>query len=182
MKILCIGDSNTYGYDPRSYIGSRYPEDVRWTGRLSGHEVINCGVNGLTVPRRHQIHVGRINANDPDLVTVMLGTNDLIRGQGAEEITARMGDFLDSIMTAGRQVLLISPPVLQYGDWVLDDDIVEASEELGEMYRGLAERKGCLFADAGKWDIDVTFDGVHFSPEGHAKFAQELAAVIHADF
>ena len=29
MKILCIGDSNTYGYDPRSYLGDRYPAEVR---------------------------------------------------------------------------------------------------------------------------------------------------------
>ena len=33
-RILCLGDSNTYGYDPRSYVGGRYPETVRWTGRL----------------------------------------------------------------------------------------------------------------------------------------------------
>ena len=24
MKILCFGDSNTYGYDPRGYFGGRY--------------------------------------------------------------------------------------------------------------------------------------------------------------
>ena len=100
MKILCIGDSNTYGYDPRSYTGSRYPEDERWTGRLSGHEVINCGVNGLTVPRSYQSYIGRINANDPDLVTVMLGTNELCSGLSAEQITDRMGTFLDAIIDA----------------------------------------------------------------------------------
>ena len=50
MKILCIGDSNTYGYDPRSYLGDRYPAEVRWTDRLENCEVINCGVNGMTIP------------------------------------------------------------------------------------------------------------------------------------
>ena len=29
MKIICFGDSNTWGYDPRSYLGERYPKDVR---------------------------------------------------------------------------------------------------------------------------------------------------------
>lgn len=38
MKILCIGDSNTYGYDPRSFFGDRYPEDVRWTDNLGACE------------------------------------------------------------------------------------------------------------------------------------------------
>ena len=44
MKILCIGDSNTYGYDPRSFFGDRYPEDVRWTDNLGACEVINRGL------------------------------------------------------------------------------------------------------------------------------------------
>ena len=33
-RILCFGDSNTYGYDPRSYLGGRYPASVRWTALL----------------------------------------------------------------------------------------------------------------------------------------------------
>ena len=24
MNVICFGDSNTYGYDPRSYFGGRY--------------------------------------------------------------------------------------------------------------------------------------------------------------
>ena len=174
MKILCIGDSNTYGYDPRSYLGSRYPAEVRWTDRLNKCEVINCGVNGMTVPRNHLRAVGLIRTYDPDLVIVMLGTNDLFSGLSAEQIASHMEGFIDPIIKEGKPVLLISPPLLQYGDWVLDDDLVEESENLGEMYRKLADRKGCMFADAGKWDIGMTFDGVHFSPEGHAVFAQKL--------
>ena len=52
-KLLCFGDSNTYGYDPRSYIGERYPADVRWTGLLgSSYTVVNAGQNGRGIPRR----------------------------------------------------------------------------------------------------------------------------------
>ena len=178
MKILCIGDSNTYGYDPRSYLGSRYPAEVRWTDCLGRHEVINSGLNGMTVPRGRTRYPGLIGANDPDLVIVMLGTNDLFSGLSAEQIGGRMESFLDSVVSAAKQILLMSPPVLQYGEWVMDDDIVEESQDLGSVYRELAERKGCLFADAAEWDIEMTFDGVHFSPEGHAVFAQKLEELL----
>ncbi len=178
MKILCIGDSNTYGYDPRSYIGSRYPEDVRWTDRLADHEVINCGVNGMTIPRGNSRYPGLIRINEPDLVIVMLGTNDLFGSNSAQQITDRMERFLDSISDAGKPVLLIAPPVLEYGDWVMDDELVEESQDLGDLYRELADRKGCLFADSGEWGIEMTFDGVHFSPEGHAVFARELGKIL----
>ena len=54
QRILCIGDSNTYGYDPRSYLGDRYPESVRWTGLLGrmGWAVVSCGQNGREIPER----------------------------------------------------------------------------------------------------------------------------------
>ena len=178
MKILCIGDSNTYGYDPRSYIGSRYPEEVRWTDRLSGCKVVNCGANGMTVPRESGRYAGLISINEPDLVIVMLGTNDLFRGLSAEQIAERMERFIDPLIGTGRPVMLISPPLLQYGEWVMDDDLLEESQELGNEYRELADRKGCLFADSGEWDIEMTFDGVHFSPEGHAAFAEKLQKAL----
>lgn len=180
MRILCIGDSNTYGYDPRSYLGSRYPSDVRWTDRLTGHEVINRGVNGLTVPREHSKYAGMIRMHEPDLTTVMLGTNDLCSGLSAEEIAGRMENFIEALSSEGRQILLISPPILQLGDWVVDEDYMIESQDLGEQYRRIAAAKGCLFADSAEWDIDISFDGVHFSPEGHERFAGKLQEILNS--
>ncbi len=177
MKILCVGDSNTYGHDPRSYIGSRYPEEVRWTDRLAGHEVINAGVNGMTVLRGRSAFSERIKRTDADLVIVMLGTNDLLVDADADEVADRMDRFLASVTGQGKPVLLIAPPILQYGEWV-HGGMIEESEMLGPLYRELSDKYGCLFADAGEWDIDMTFDGVHFSPEGHAKFAKKLEEVL----
>ena len=46
-RILCLGDSNTWGFDPRSYGGDRYPPEIRWTDRLAaaGRAVVNAGLN-----------------------------------------------------------------------------------------------------------------------------------------
>ena len=84
-RIVCIGDSNTYGYDPRSFAGSRYPEGVRWTGILNaaGFEVINLGQNGLCIPPKVQFHLFQdmIRSYMPaDVIIVMLGSNDLLNG------------------------------------------------------------------------------------------------------
>ena len=35
MNIICFGDSNTYGYDPRSYLGGRYDAGSRWVDILA---------------------------------------------------------------------------------------------------------------------------------------------------
>ena len=178
MKILCIGDSNTYGYDPRSYLGDRYPAEVRWTDRLGDCEIINCGVNGMTVPRESSRYIGLIRINEPDLITVMLGTNDLFRSLSAEQIAGRMERFIGPIIDMGKPVLLIAPPYLEISEFVPDESFVMESRELGKLYQDLAEKKGIGFADAGKFGVGLGFDGVHFSPEGHAAFAEKLQELL----
>lgn len=173
-KILCIGDSNTYGYDPRSYPPSRYPEEVRWTDRLDGWEAVNCGRNGQIIPIGKSEFIDLIRRNAPDLVTVMLGTNDVLEGIPAENTALRMGGFLDSIRKTGAAVMLIAPPPVQRGYWVLSEETASESRKLGALYRELAEKKGIAFADSGEWGIALCSDGVHFAPEGHIVFAAKL--------
>ncbi|MBO6016690.1 MAG: hypothetical protein J6P42_01525, partial [Oscillospiraceae bacterium] len=111
-RILCIGDSNTWGYDPRSYFGSQYPADVRWTGLLeqAGLQVINCGENGMTIPREAYFPVMErlIRSKMPaDVMTVMLGSNDLLEGAGAEETAERMRRFLRFLQETASEVCIL---------------------------------------------------------------------------
>ena len=88
-RILCIGDSNTWGYMPGS--GKRYEKEVRWTGRIAQalqqeYEVIEEGMNGRTTAFTDRIEPGTcaldylypclISQFPLDYIIVMLGTND----------------------------------------------------------------------------------------------------------
>ena len=201
MKILCIGDSNTYGYDPRSFLGSRYPKDVRWTDNLYGHDVINCGVNGMAVPDDGAPFVAMIEKELPDVIIIMLGGNDLLLGRSADDTRDHMASFLDSIIQdaagapltkqsdvgkhgfnpSGRaeRILLIAPPSFKTGEWVQSEAEIEESQRMCELYLNLASEKGCMFADADEWDIAISFDGVHFLPEGHMTFASKVAQFLN---
>ena len=165
----------------RGLYRNEYEHDACGVGmvaNLSGeasHEIV---VNGMTVLRANSYFASMIKRGAFDLAVIMLGTNDLVGGTSAEETAERMDAFLDFVQNAGKPVLLISPPHLQYGDWVLDGEQIEESLELGELYRELADKYGFSFADAGEWDIDIAYDGVHFSPEGHAAFAEKLKEVL----
>ena len=51
MTISCYGDSNTFGYDPRGFLGDRY--DLPWPetlAALTGWHVRNNGSCGRRVP------------------------------------------------------------------------------------------------------------------------------------
>lgn len=63
---------------------------------------------------------------------------------------------------------------MEYGAWVDEERLYLESRRLGEEYRKVAERMGIEFTDAGKWEIPVVYDGVHFSEEGHHIFAQKI--------
>lgn len=172
MQVVCFGDSNTYGYDPRSWLGGRYAKDSRWVDLLAaktGWDVLNLGENGRCIPRGP----AAIPAGT-DLFIVMLGTNDLLQGSTPAETTARMNKFLERLPLKPEQILLVAPPPMTLGAWVPDESLVEASRTLARAYKALAEQLGTRFADGGTWGVTPAYDGVHFTEEGHRAFAEGL--------
>ena len=185
MKIVCFGDSNTYGYDPRSFFGSQYPAEHRWVDILARKlncKVVNAGENGREIPRREgelmRFDLMLTNQKPVDLLMIMLGSNDLLQGNSVNAVAKRMEHFLEHVDLDRSKILLIAPPPMQLGEWVPSQHLIEASKDLNSEYRALSRRLGVGFADAGEWNIPLTFDGVHFTEEGHKVFAERLAACL----
>ena len=172
MNVICFGDSNTYGYDPRGYFGGRYDADSRWVDILAaetGWEIRNTGQNGREIPSGAPDFPA-----DTDLLIVMLGTNDLLQGRSPEQAAERLERFLSGISLKQDKILLIAPPPVTLGEWVPSPQLIDDSHTFARLCRALAERMGIRFADAGKWDISLTYDGVHFTEQGHKAFAAGL--------
>jgi len=181
MKILCFGASNTYGYDPRSYFGSQYPAQHRWVDLLAQKldcAAVNAGENGREIPRREgelqRFDLMLMKQKPLDLLLIKLGTNDLLQGNSVEVIAQRMETFLTKIPLEKSQIVLIGPPRMRPGAWITDDRLLEDCVRLNAAYRIVSERLGVRFVDATDWDIEVTFDGVHYSERGHQTFAEQL--------
>lgn len=181
MKILCFGDSNTYGYDPRSYFGSQYPAEHRWVDLLAkklGCKAVNAGENGREIPRwegeLQHFDLMLSNQKPLDFLLVMLGGNDLLQGNSVEVVAQRMESFLERIPLDKEQIILIAPPLMKPGSWVTDKRLLRDCVRLNAAYCTVARKQGVRFVDATKWDIEVTFDGVHYSEKGHQSFAEQL--------
>lgn len=181
MRILCFGDSNTWGFDPRDIFADPYDSDHRWPDILAaktGWEVINEGVNGRQIPRStYPLRLLR-EQSGVDLFLVMLGTNDLLQGTSAEEAAARMELFLSAMLPHCPQILLVSPPPMKRGSWVETDQLVRESIRLCGEYGKLARKLNIPFVDTSDWHIPLAFDGVHFTEEGNHLFAEKLCLTL----
>lgn len=144
-RVLCYGDSNTWGYIPGT--SQRHPEDVRWTGvcqQLLGDDyvILEDGLNGRTTVLDDPFEPDYLNgmkglsyalmAQKPlDLVVLMLGSNDLkytnaaLAAKGAAELVRR-------IMNAN-SILAASSPVLRNGPRVLLVSPIEVHEKIAEL-------------------------------------------------
>lgn len=106
MNVTCFGDSNTYGYDPRSFLGGRYDPDHRWVDILAaetGWTVYNMGQNGREIPTSLPSL-----PSDTDLLILMLGTNDLLQGLSPEMAAENLERFLHKMPLFSEQMLLIA--------------------------------------------------------------------------
>lgn len=172
MKVICFGDSNTYGYDPRSWLGGRYAGESRWVDILAsetGWEIINRGENGREIPG-----AGVKFPEDTDLLIVMLGINDLLQGRTPQATSERMERFLSALDVPVEDIILIAPPQVTAGEWVQEQELIEDSIALTGLYRRLAQKLGIGFADGGRWGVEMSYDGVHFTEDGHRAFARGL--------
>lgn len=208
-RVLCFGDSNTWGAVPLA--GTRYSDDVRWTGVLqaslgSGYKVIEEGHNGRTTVYDDPVE-GRlagityfkacIDSQSPlDCIILMLGTNDLkIRfGASPKGIANGLGRYLDALkvvpMAGERPKVLIAAPILidpSYKDHPLFHDIfgenaVARSQGFHEAYQEFAKEAGVFYLNASAYGKASVRDGVHMEAEHHDRLGKAFAEKVKEIF
>ena len=206
-KIMCYGDSNTYGYVPAGE-GARYEKNKRWCGILAellGDEylLIEAGHNGRTTdqdvpfdPERNGLACvsAQLKENQPlDLVIVMLGTNDTKEefgrdekriGQGLKALVEKIQKELESMQGHQPQILIISPANVredaEYGPFGHEFSArsYKVSQKLAEEFRTIAEETGSMFFNAAEFIETSPLDGIHLSEESHHVLAHNLFAFL----
>ncbi|MCR5301005.1 MAG: hypothetical protein K6E49_01040 [Lachnospiraceae bacterium] len=200
--VVCFGDSNTFGYDPQT--GGRFDENTRWPKLLQkllgdDYEVIEEGQNGRNITNADPWEGGTkcgmdyvlpmIETKRPDLLMIMLGTNDLkIKfNLPAADIAGSLITMIMNIKAYCRhylgdpdmKILIISPPAFSepFGESYFalffdKDTVVQKSIELAPLYKLAAEQHDCYFLNATEQVSAGSVDHLHLDPEGHAKMAQ----------
>jgi acyl-CoA thioesterase I len=161
--IVCLGDSITAGVG--SGPGEAYPELL--AARL-GTEVVNAGVSGETVAEG-LARVDQVLANDPWLVIVELGGNDLLRRVPPEQTEQSLRAILDRLVAA-RVV-----PVLVELDAPFGGRYLEIYERLGDEYHVpvVEDAVGEILRDRA-----LKSDTIHPNAQGQKVLAEAIADEI----
>lgn len=206
-RILCFGDSLTWGYDPETHV--RFPEENRWTMVLQNilgdaYTVIEEGQNGRTIAtddpsegeKNGLKYIGPcLESQRPlDLVIIMLGSNDFKRkfAYSSMDIAGEMQIFLEKVITYNHfrcrdefQILLVSPPHVGESirtSWLGDcfgyENARKLSLEMSAWYQKLADMYHCRFLDAAEYVTASEIDGCHLDAENQRKFGKVIADYI----
>lgn len=198
MRILCFGDSNTFGYKPDK--SGRFDENIRWTARLQrklgeNYQIIEEGLCGRTTIFEDALRTGRrglnmvgtlVETHNPiDIFVVMLGTNDCKTRYGATAgiIAKGMGQVIEQAKAKASKemkILVISPILLGHGvgdegyDVEFDEHSEEVSGKLAREYEKLAKENHYYFLDASKYAEPSVADREHLDEKGHEKLTEAI--------
>lgn len=205
-RILCFGDSNTWGYIPT---GGRYDEHTRWPMRLGellgeDYAVVEEGFNGRTCVYDDPVEGGYksgveylppclMTHNPLDAVIIMLGTNDTKRRFGLTPMTIGQSMMqlvrtcklygADAQGNAPHIIITAPPPIL---DNLMEtrhaecfgEQAIAVSKGLGPELHRVSKLLRVDFFDAAPYAEVSVLDAVHMTANGHLRLAEVMADKI----
>lgn len=200
-KILCYGDSNTFGFNPEN--GKRFDENSRWSGilksELKNFEIIEQGLNNRTavVENFNAIeydalrHLPKIlDVLNIDILFLAIGANDYQFQYSVDELSFEneYKKIIHFVKLKNIEVVIIPPPII--GDEILNswfsslfnEKSVEKSKKFNFIYKKIAKELNCKFFDFNHFIKPSNIDGLHYTKESHKLIAQNLKLFIEENF
>ena len=189
MRYVALGDSYT--------IGTAVSEAERWPNQLAervgGIELVaNLGVNGYTSADLIADELPQLDALRPELVSVLIGVNDVVRGIPDAEYGVNVAMILEALsdrLPADRIVCVATPDYTrtprgaEYGNPDLQSDRIV---RINAILREACEMRGMTFVpeifEISQRATDepslVAQDGLHPSGEQYRRWVEVIAPVV----
>ncbi len=193
---IALGDSLSEGLGDFTFRSSRHFNG--WTDRLAGilakeaevsgyeFQYANLAIRGSKLQTIIEGQLPRALRLQPDLVTVMAGSNDLLSGPGSlPELREKLRDGIQQLLAAGCDVLLantINPLHLR-----LFKPLRPKAELFSTLIETVADEFDVPvldvhgvrdFENLGYWAEDM----VHFSGHGHIRIANDAAKALGLNY
>ena len=165
IKIVALGDSITTGFGSEQ--GNSYVEHLN---RMLGLNIINAGVSGDSILEAKERLEKDVFSENPDVVLVLLGGNDLLKGVPPVIFFNFLSSLIDEIQNRRIKVILIG----------ISQDLFPEYEK---QFKKIAEEKKIagyvpnIFGGIA-WRKDLMYDKIHPNDEGQKLMAMKIAPVL----
>jgi len=198
---VAVGASETTGVGSDQPLRDAWPRVLHRTAMPPGSVFVNMGIPGATVAQALAEEVDTALEARPNLVTVWLNVNDIVRGVGVAEYERQLEQLVRRLRASGRVRVLVANtppldqlPAYQGGRILAGVPDPGALQELVAAYNAaidrVVQRQGALLVDlhaigmsarsAGTEASLIARDGFHPSTAGHARVAEAFAEVLRA--
>lgn len=194
MKLVCLGDSLTYGYGVRR--SAAWPQ---LAATACGITILNRGISGLLTGGMLARFTKDVVEEKADAVLLMGGANDILSGVGAHEAERTLDVMAKRAEDAGiRPLIGIPPPFCPpiRDDWAAMADFAAATpayEAFALGLRAVCAAKGRMPVDfragmerhireTGTDPRSLYEDGIHLTEAGHRVFAATLVDALRTAY
>lgn len=188
MRFVALGDSYTIGTSVRE--AERWPNQL--VTRIPELELVaNLGVNGFTSRDVIEVELPRLPKLQPELVSLLIGVNDVVQGVPAEAYRANVVDILEDIVArvgAAHVVVVttpdytVTPAGADYGDLAKQSAGIRRNNAI---ITELAEARGIAVVDIFDISLEalhdrslVAGDGLHPSGAQYARWVDRIAPEV----
>ena len=188
LRYVALGDSYTIGTSVAP--AERWPDQL--VQRVPGIELVaNLAVNGFTSGDVIDVELPRLPALRPDLLTLLIGVNDVVQRVPDAVYRGNVADILDVLVGhvgAGRVVLVttpdytVTPAGADYGDPATQSAAVSRNNAINTE---LADGRGIAVVDIHDLSLLaatdrslVADDGLHPSGAQYALWVERIVPVV----
>jgi acyl-CoA thioesterase I len=181
VRYVALGDSYTIGTGVAGE--ARWPEQLSASLALDGSQielVANLGVNGYTSGDLIRQQLPRLDELDPELVSVLIGVNDVVQGVPEETYATNVAIILDDLLArlpASRILCVatpdytVTPQGAAFGDPARQRARIERANEI--MREACGERDVPFVAETFEISRAAETDPTLVAPDGlHPSAAQ----------
>ncbi len=195
-RYLSLGDSYTIGTGASSAAHSWPAIIAARLAEQSGRQVelTNPAINGFTTQDLINDELPQVRRLKPDLVTILIGVNDLVRDRSPESYRISLVEIYDEVakeMAPDGRVFAVSipnwsvvPAAREYGD---PERIRDLTDTFNDIAREEAEKRGFGWIDITAASLSglgtpdwIASDGLHPGDNQYAAWAEVIWHAVRA--
>ena len=191
-EIVCFGDSNTFGFNPRN--GKRYDENTRWSGILKNklkqnYKVVESGCNNRTCysinPDSDELTgfkaLPKCIKSTTEYLILAVGLNDLQKFYSStdEEIKNGLVNLINIAKNISPkiEIIILAPSRINdnilnsYFAMLFNKEAIEKSIKMSQLYIEVANKENCKYINLDNFVKTSEIDGLHYLEEEHKQIA-----------